>query len=74
MGVLSKGDMLRGGGDVRGRDEIGRRKGKGWCKRGGRYILKAGYNNKWWDGWVGEYVCVCECVCVGGKGGGGGDW
>ena len=35
MGVLSKGDMLRGEGDVRGRDVIGRRKGKGWCKRGG---------------------------------------
>ena len=37
MGVLSKGVMLRGGGDVRGRDVIGRRKGKGkgWCKRGG---------------------------------------
>ena len=29
MCVLSKEDMLRGGGDVRGRDMIGKRKGKG---------------------------------------------
>ena len=30
--------MLRGGGDVRGRDVIGRRKGKGWCKGGEVHI------------------------------------